>query len=133
MSRGIKRVLVVAAVALALVGCSDKERPPGEVGMTGSHAFDPKEITIDAGETVTWVNDSSEAHTVTAIEDSLPEGADYFATGGFDSEEEARDGVSDGLLTGGETFEVTFDEPGTYRYVCIPHESNGMEGTVVVR
>jgi plastocyanin len=33
----------------------------------------------------------------------------------------------------GETFEVTFEVPGTYRYVCLPHEDHGMRGTVVVR
>ncbi len=30
-------------------------------------------------------------------------------------------------------FSRTFDEPGTYRYICIPHEGAGMVGTVVVR
>jgi plastocyanin len=101
--------------------------------MTDGHGFDPVAVTIDAGETVTWVNDSGEAHTVTGMEDSFPEGADYFASGGMASEEEARDEVGDGLMTEGETFEVTFDTPGTYRYVCIPHEEHGMEGTVTVR
>ena len=131
----MRRALLVACVAaLAFAGCSEsKDRAPGEVGMSDSHAFDPKESTIDAGETVTWINDSSESHTVTAFEESLPEGAEYFASGGAENEEEARDDVSDGLMQSDETFEVTFEEPGTYRYVCIPHEGDGMTGTVVVR
>jgi plastocyanin len=70
---------------------------------------------------------------VTAFEESLPEGGDYFASGGFSSEEEARDEIGDGLMKEGDTFEVTFEVPGTYRYVCLPHESEGMTGTVVVR
>jgi plastocyanin len=134
MSRSGKRLTtVIFVVALLVAGCSQEERLPGQVGMTGSHAFDPKEITIDAGETVTWLNDSSEAHTVTAFEESLPEGGEYFASGGFSSEEEARDEIGDGLMKEGDTFEVTFEVPGTYRYVCLPHESEGMTGTVVVR
>ena len=125
---------MLGALLLALVACgNDEPRAPGEVGMTEAHAFDPKEITIDAGDSVTWVNDSSESHTVTAFDDGLPEGAEYFASGDFGVEEEARDNVSDGLMQPDDTFEVTFDEPGTYRYFCIPHEGHGMTGTVVVR
>jgi plastocyanin len=29
-------------------------------------------------------------------------------------------------------FEVSFDRPGVYRYVCTPHESVGMRGAVFV-
>lgn len=130
----MRRVAALCALALAFVACgSDEPRAPGEVGMTESHAFDPKEITIDAGETVTWINDSSESHTVTAYEDSLPEGADYFDNGGAEGEEAARDDVGENLMQPGDTFEVSFDQPGTYRYLCIPHEGHGMTGTVVVR
>jgi plastocyanin len=37
-----------------------------------------------------------------------------------------------GLLGADETFSRTFKRPGTYRYVCIPHEGARMVGTVVV-
>jgi hypothetical protein len=30
------------------------------------------------------------------------------------------------------TFSFTFEEPGTYDYFCIPHESMGMIGSVTV-
>jgi plastocyanin len=103
------------------------------VGMDPSHKYDPEELTVDAGATVTWTSDTDEAHTVTAYDDGLPEGADYFATGDFPNEDAARDDVGEGLLTNGQSFEVTFDIPGTYRYFCIPHESDGMVGTIVVR
>jgi plastocyanin len=98
------------------------------VGQT----FDPVTITVKAGETVTWVNESDEAHTVTAYGDEIPEEASYFASGGASSEDEARDSLSEGLLEAGDTFEVTLDQPGTYEYYCIPHESSGMKGTIVV-
>ena len=61
-----------------------------------------------------------------------PDGTAYFASGGFDSEEDARANLSDGLIDPDETFEVTFDEPGTYDYFCIPHEGSGMKGTIIV-
>ena len=32
----------------------------------------------------------------------------------------------------GATSSFTFEEPGTYDYYCIPHESQGMVGTVTV-
>jgi plastocyanin len=69
---------------------------------------------------------------VTAYGDSLPDGAEFFASGGASSEQDARDDLSGGLLTEGETFSVTFSEPGTYEYFCIPHEQVGMTGTIIV-
>jgi plastocyanin len=105
---------------------------PGTVEMTDGQRFDPATITINAGETVTWVSESDEAHTVTAYGNEIPEGASYFASGGASNEEEARDSLSKGLLESGDTFEVTLDQPGTYEYYCIPHEGSGMKGTITV-
>jgi plastocyanin len=95
-------------------------------------AFVPQQITVAAGETVTWVNDSSQTHTVTAYQDSLPEGAPYFASGDLPSEQAARADIAAGLVRPGERFSFTFEVAGTYRYFCIPHEGQGMTGTVVV-
>jgi plastocyanin len=100
--------------------------------MVDAQRYDPGTITIEPGETITWVNESDEAHTVTAYGDEIPEGASYFASGGASNEEEARDSLSEGLLESGDSFEVTLDQPGTYEYYCIPHESAGMKGTIVV-
>ena len=122
---------MVALVAAALAaGCGGGEGT--EVSMVGGHRFGPETLTVAAGETVTWVNDDSEAHTVTAYGDALPAGADYWSSGGAPSEEAAREAVADALLTQGESYEMTFDEPGTYRYFCIPHEGDGMKGEIVV-
>jgi plastocyanin len=32
----------------------------------------------------------------------------------------------------GKEFSYTFTVPGTYKYFCIPHETSGMTGTVIV-
>lgn len=123
-------VLVAAFIALVLAtGCS---KSGNEVSMTDDQAFEPETLTIAAGDTVTFVNDSKASHSVTTYEDEIPEGAEYFSSGGFSSEEEARGSLSEALVKSEATFEVTLDEPGTYKYFCIPHESQGMTGTIEV-
>jgi plastocyanin len=104
-----------------------------DVGMSGS-AFLPREITVSVGETVKWRNTSARAHTVTAYESGIPEDATYFASGGYDSEQAARDAWngSKGAIESDETWEHTFEVAGTYEYFCIPHEVGEMLGTVVV-
>src|SRR5918999_3629817 len=97
-----------------------------------TQAFDPTTFNAQAGSSITFTNDSDQAHTVTALEEELPEGAEYFASGDFSSESDARDDVGGGLIEPGESFEVTLTQPGTYRYVCLPHESQGMTGTIIV-
>ena len=100
--------------------------------MTGDQIFDPESITVGAGETVAFTNDSEASHSVTAYEDEIPEGAEFFSSGGFSSEQAARDSVAEAIINAGGTYEVTLDEPGTYKYFCIPHEAQGMTGTIVV-
>ncbi|KAA9397138.1 copper-binding protein [Haloarcula sp. CBA1130] len=105
------------------------------VEMTDELAYEPKKIQVEAGTTVTFENVGSIGHTVTAYEDKIPDGADYFASGGFDSQQAAKDGYSNGQegnVPKGESYEVTLETTGTYEYYCIPHEMNGMVGTIKV-
>ena len=126
-------------VAAGLAGCSSvlgggSVPEDYNVGMSSSR-FLPASLEVSVGTTVIWANTGARAHTVTAYEDRIPEEADFFASGGFDSEEAARqawfDGA-DGAIYSYETFEHTFEVPGRYTYFCIPHESGGMVGTVTV-
>jgi plastocyanin len=71
--------------------------------------FNPGTVTIKAGGKVTWTNDDSVGHDVTA---------DDFESG------------SPGGIEGGSTFSHTFKKAGTYNYVCSVHP--GMKGTVKV-
>src|SRR5215207_630407 len=74
-------------------------------------AFDPPNIVVAPGTTVTWVNNDRAPHTVTATD---PAGA-------FDSR----------TLRPGQSFSFTFTQPGTsYAYYCAIHPS--MTGTVTV-
>lgn len=105
-----------------------------DVGMTAV-AFRPPELTVSAGTTVVWQNTSSRSHTVTAYEASLPEGSTFFATGGYETEAAAREAWEsdgEGVIATSETFEHTFEVPGEYRYVCLPHEKTGMVGKITV-
>jgi plastocyanin len=76
--------------------------------------FEPGEITVPVGTIVTWRNEDIVPHTVTAGTRDNP-------TGEFES----------GILNEGQTFEYTFDQPGTYEYFCEIHE--GMNGTIIVQ
>ncbi|WP_436910475.1 plastocyanin/azurin family copper-binding protein [Halosimplex marinum] len=105
------------------------------VEMTDQLAYEPKRIQVSAGTTVTFENTGNIGHTVTAYEDGIPDGATYFASGGFESQSAASDGYSNGQegnVPGGESYEHTFETTGTYEYYCIPHELNGMVGYVKV-
>jgi len=105
------------------------------VEMTDQLGYEPKKIQIEAGTTVTFENVGNVGHTVTAYEDKIPDDAEYFASGDFDSEQAASDGFSDGQqgnIPAGESYEHTFETTGTYEYYCIPHEMNGMVGSIKV-
>ena len=71
--------------------------------------FNPGTVTIKAGGKVTWTNDDSVGHDVTA---------DDFESG------------SPGGIDGGSTYSHSFKKPGTYDYVCSVHP--GMKGAVKV-
>jgi plastocyanin len=75
--------------------------------------FQPQQITVRVGTTITWTNQDSVAHTVTAGSRDTP-------TGLFDP----------GEIAAGGPFSFTFTEPGTYEYHCALHP--GMDGTVIV-
>jgi len=133
-----RRAFLRAAVptaAIGLAGCIGSGTPTDyDVGM-GAKVFRPATLEVTTGTTVTWLNTSKQGHTVTAYEDGIPDEAAYFASGGFESEQAARDrwaNRTDGTLFEGQSYEHTFEVPGQYRYLCIPHETGGMVGTVVV-
>lgn len=125
------------AVAVGVAGCAGggaSAEGSYDVGMTAV-AFDPTEITVSVGETVVWANTSSRGHTVTAYDSGIPDDAEFFASGGYDSTAAARDAFGSslgGLIESGEEWSHTFEVPGTYEYVCIPHEASGMIGTITV-
>lgn len=82
-------------------------------GNSDNYVYEPANLTFAVGETITFkITSESEFHTFTIDELDIYETAD-----------------------GGETFEftVTFETPGTYKLYCVPHETLGMIGEVVVQ
>jgi len=70
-----------------------------------NECYIPATVSINAGDTVSWLNDDTAAHTVTS--GSAVDGP----SGVFDSS----------LLIAGGTFEYTFDSSGTEDYYCMVH------------
>lgn len=84
-------------------------------------AFSPKKVTVEAGATVTWTNNDSNAHDVTSTDG--PE-LDAAETSAFVS----------GNMDQGDTFSHTFTKPGTYYYECNLHKTvPTMHASVVVK
>jgi nitrite reductase (NO-forming) len=71
-------------------------------------AYSPQALTVAVGTTITWINDDSVFHTITS---GTSNGTTGTPNGDFDS----------GEVQSGETFEHTFDTPGTFDYFCTPH------------
>jgi plastocyanin len=103
-------LLAATVFAAGCGGAGESSEPVAttEVKMVKSYRFDPKTIEIEAGQTVTWTNDDNFTHTVEV------------------------EGEKDHKVDQGESVEITFDEPGTYDYVCTLH-SQDMDGTVIVK
>lgn len=97
-------------------------------------AFAPAELTVKKGDKVAFAHRAGEAHNVVAREAELPDGATYWASGGFESESAATEGWGDGegAVQSGQSYVHTFETTGEHPYYCVPHEMAGMEGTIVV-
>jgi plastocyanin len=74
----------------------------------GDFFFRPQDVTVTEGASITWTNDGTvpEGHTVTG------------------------DGFDSGVLKHGDTYSHTFDNAGTFDYVCTLHPN--MRGTITV-
>ena len=99
--------LGAAALLFAGVWTGAQAQTGSEVAVQ-AFVYDSAEITVPVGTTVTWTNNDPVAHTVTDVNQA------------WDS----------GLFDQGVAWSMTFDQPGTYDYYCIPHPM--MIGKVVV-
>ena len=92
--------------------------PDGAFNPTNAdNAYDPLELEVAVGTTVTWTNDDQVAHTVTS---GTSDGTAGEPDGAFDS----------GFIDPGGTWSYTFTEAGSFAYYCTPHP--WMKGTVTV-
>ena len=82
--------------------------------------FSPKVIRVEPGTTVIWESGGANNHNVIASDGTWQAiSSDYFEYG---------------IITKGDQYEHTFNEPGVYEYYCPYHGTNnkGMVGTVIV-
>jgi plastocyanin len=110
VSRSRRRALfgLVAGVALigaALPGTTIAQDQPAvniiEPSPTDimNWGYDNQNLTVSAGQTVTWTNTGGQPHTVST--DDMP--------------------LDSGMIDPGNAFSFEFDTPGVYTYHCTPH------------
>jgi plastocyanin len=134
MTRFLATLCSIVACGLVAAGCgssnssssdtkTQKAAPaapaPKKAGKTAAVSmkniqFSPKALTVAKGSTVKWTNDDSVNHDVTKTSGPGPK----FASGS-------------GNLAQGDTYQQTFNTPGTIKYVCTVHP--GMAGTIKVK
>mgnify|MGYP000035226567 CR=1 FL=1 len=114
----------VVGSGVSLAGCGGASGRVVE--MNDQMAFVPANLKVNVGETVTWTNKSrAMVHTATAdptlVRDpgnvKLPPGVAPWHSGN---------------IAPGQSWSHTFEIPGEYRYVCVPHEVVGMVGAITV-
>lgn len=91
-----------------VVPATEQKQTSEKVIIVGHFVFEPKSLTVSAGETVIWRHDDNVAHTI--VSENL-----------FESP----------VLERGNEFSFTFQNPGEYEYRCGIHPS--MAGKIIVR
>jgi len=108
---------VAVATGLALVvlpAAAATAQDSGPTIAAEDEDFNPVELHVTPGTTITWTNTGAENHTVTSDDGTT-----------FDS----------GTLAPGDPFTFTFTDPGAYPYYCTIHGGpggQGMAGLIIV-
>jgi len=111
----ISSLLVVFAIGLfavpqAFADVTVENAPGSSSPGCEPDCFIPAVVTIAVGETVTWANTDTAAHTSTSVY-SPEDSAQILPDGIFDS----------GLIMAGGSYSFTFDTAGQYPYMCLVH------------
>ena len=85
-----------------------------QMGYEGNLVFEPNELTVNAGETVTFVNNALPPHNI-------------IVDGRADLSRESL------MFSPGETQEIVFADTGDFNFKCAPHEGAGMKGVIHVK
>jgi len=116
----MRKLLLTTALMLAATPAFAKEYTIKEVtdyDAKKQHFFSPDKLTIQPGDTVTFVNAQDEIHDVMFV--NVPKQVDEMI-------------MSPTQEKKGDKFSYTFTVPGTYKFHCHAHEQLGMEGTLIV-
>lgn len=117
----MKKLLLTTTLMLATTPAFAKDYTIKEVtnpnGGKGAYYFSPKKLTIQPGDTVTFIDAQDDTHDV--MFNVVPKAVDEMI-------------MSPMLEKQGDKWSYTFTVPGTYRFHCHPHEALGMKGTLIV-
>ncbi len=117
----ILRILFLSCLMLIFAcGAEESANLDPQVVRVVDDEFSPKVIRVEPGTTVIWESGGANDHNVIASDGSWQAiSSDYFEYG---------------IITKGDQYEHTFNEPGVYDYYCPYHGTNdkGMVGTVIV-
>ena len=83
------------------------------MGSGGNLIFDPSDVTINAGDTIHFVNDMLPPHNI-------------IVEGRADLSRESL------MFNPGESQDIIFADAGDYTFFCDPHQGAGMTGTIHV-
>tara|TARA_R100001463_G_scaffold117088_1_gene172598 strand:+ start:69 stop:449 length:381 start_codon:yes stop_codon:yes gene_type:complete len=106
--------IMVTALFLSMTLAAQAYAAEIQMGSGGNLVFEPNEITIDAGETVTFVNNALPPHNI-------------IVDGRADLSRESL------MFSPGETQEIVFADAGDFNFKCAPHEGAGMKGVIHVK
>ncbi|MEY2451276.1 MAG: hypothetical protein QOD92_850 [Acidimicrobiaceae bacterium] len=108
--------LVLGAIVVPMVSA---RAATADVEIRNS-SYLPTEMTITAGDTVTWTNFDNTAHTVTSDD------------GSFDSNPTCSQVTMLSCMNGGATYPHAFNTTGRFTYHCRVH-GQAMTGTIIVQ
>jgi len=105
---------IITILAFSITGCGSGKSAQAPAQVTEKNMvtiqefkFNPAEITIQKGETITWINEDSATHNVTGT------------------------AINSGSLAKGQSFKQTFNDTGTFDYSCTVHPN--MKGKIIVK
>ena len=105
--------IMVTSLFLSMTLAAQAYAAEIQMGYEGNLVFEPNEISISAGDTVTFINNALPPHNI-------------IVDGRADLSRESL------MFSPGETQEIKFAEAGDYNFKCAPHEGAGMKGVIHV-
>jgi len=110
-----------------------------EVKMYGDpkdgYKFEPKDITLKAGDGIKFIVVGIGPHNVAFNPDSIPADVKGQLDANMGADNKLGPLSSKLLMAAGESITISFAniKPGTYAFNCTPHLAMGMKGTVTVQ
>ena len=106
--------IMVTSIFLSMTLAAQAYAAEIQMGYEGNLVFEPNELTVNAGDTVTFVNNALPPHNI-------------IVDGRADLSRESL------MFSPGETQEIVFADAGDFNFKCAPHEGAGMKGVIHVK